>query len=242
MIGFEAPLNTRLKEIWEDMTLPHVAPPSGLPSQVDWRLKPRPGMMNDPGTWQALTAWGQVYLADGTAMPSNTRIQVADVQAWMLNKKTSKWIMVQHSEVPSGAFYREDFAEDKNVPSDAKPEKGGGVSIQLKKGYNYHFWPTGDRYVFKKEEIGGWYFTVRTRLIVADPSQPDDRSKAKVMMGVGADYWSTPTAGWDNFKTNADLAIGRLRWITNNWTWHHMTTITRDELAKNPPPMPKQTK
>lgn len=233
-----APSADRIEQIVGDMTLANEGIPRGVPAGVNWREKPRVGMGNDPGTFRAFITWGQVYAEEGTKAPPNTRVQIRNLQAWLLRKSTGKWERVQYSSAIGGAFYREDFADDASIPSDARDELSGGVSISVVAEHNYHFWPTEGRLPIEPEEIGGWYTAVQCRLILADETKPDDRKQARLMMSVGADYWEKLDSGWDYFKTNGDLGIGRFRFIRNDWGWHHMTTLTPEELRKNPPPEP----
>jgi hypothetical protein len=59
------------------------------------------------------------------------------------------------------------------------------------------------------------------------------------MMSVGADYWKTLDAQWDQWKTNGDLAISRFRFITPKWQWFHMCTRPAEDIRRDPPPAPK---
>lgn len=226
-----------VEEMIKDMTLPHVAVPRGVPAQVDWRLKPRLAMGNNPGEWRAFIAWGQVYAADGTKNPPNVRVQIRALQAFILSKNTGKWTRVQFANRVEGAWYEESFADDKSKPSDARPEPDGTLSVTIDDGYNYHFW-TNERISIDPADIGGVVTAVQARLILTDPKGPDNRKDARLMMSVGADYWQALDSKWDYWKTNADVGIGRFRMIGNDWSWHYMTSLDAAALRKNPPPAP----
>jgi hypothetical protein len=57
-------------------------------------------------------------------------------------------------------------------------------------------------------------------------------------MSAGADYWKSLDAPWDSFKTNGNIAIGRFRSIRHRWDRYTMTSLSANELKKNPPPVP----
>lgn len=225
-----------VQEIIDDMTLPHEGKPSGVPSSYDWAVKPRVGMGNDAGSFNAFITWGQLYEAAEKNPASNTRVEIRNIKAYYLSKKDKKWYILQQSTAVEGAFYTEDFVDNINKPSDARKESSGGVSVTAGKGYNYHFW-TPFRSTIPKEDIGGIFTTVQARLILNDASKPDDRASAKYLLSMGADYWATLSAQWDNFKTNGDVGIGRFKYVKEDWLAFNMSTLTATALRENPPPL-----
>ena len=85
--------------------------------------------------------------------------------------------------------------------------------------------------------IAGVYATVQARLIVDNRHLPDDRATARYLFNMGGDYWLNLTAGWDNLRTNRGIAIGRFKYVTGEWQAFNMTTLTEDEIRRNPPPI-----
>lgn len=224
-----------LETLVADMTLPHVAPPNGLPEGVDWRLKPRVGWGNHMAEgWSAFIPWGQVYLRQGGRFPENTRVEIRNLRAYVLDSQTKRWRPLQNSLRVGGAAYVESFAEDANVPADFRDEPGGTVSIVFPKGHNFHFWTPEGRVALDRERIGGIVTAVEARLIPEDPAKPWNPSRRALMMSVGADYWKALDSQWDQWKTNGDVGIGRFRWITPRWTTYTMTSLSRAELEANP--------
>ena len=155
---------------------------------------------------------------------------------YYLSKKDNKWHLLQSSVRVSGANYVENFAGDVNKPADIRIESDGSISTTCGSGYNFHFWPSSGRSKFPANEVAGCFVTVKARLVVGDKTKPDDRDKAKYLMSVGGDWWQSLTAPWDNFKTNADMGIGRFRFITNDWKSFNMYSVPADTIRNNPPP------
>jgi hypothetical protein len=218
------------------MRLPHEGRPSGVPATYDWALRPRLGMGNNPGNFAAFIAWGQLYEAAEKNPATNTRVEIRNIRAYYLSKKDQKWYLLQNATAVEGAFYTEDFVDNLNKPSDARREAGGGISVTAGRGYNYHFWPPS-RVMLTKDDIGGIFTTVQARLILADPQKTDDRASAKYLLSMGADYWLSLSAQWDNFKTNADVGIGRFKYVKPEWRAFNMSTVPEAELRRNPPPL-----
>ena len=227
---------TSIDEIIGDMTQPHQGYPHGVPASYNWQSKPRAGAVEPPAGWNAAIAWGQVYEWAGGNSATNTRIQIKDLALYYLSKKDNKWHLMQSSVRVSGANYVEDFVGDVNKPADIRIEADGSISTTCGNGYNFHFWPVTGRSKFPVNEVAGCFVTVKARLIVNDKTKPDDREKAKYLMSVGGDWWESMTAKWDNFKTNADMGIGRFRFITNEWKSYNMYSVPADSIRKNPPP------
>jgi hypothetical protein len=229
-------IDNSVEEIINDMVLPHEGSPSGVPTYYDWALKPRTGMGNNPGNFKAFVTWGQVYVAAGGNPATNTRVQIRYLKAYLLSKKTGKWQLLQASPKADGAAFVEDFSNNTNKPADVRNEPDGGTSIRTGDGYNYHFWAR-ERAEIDPSDIDGIVTTAQARLILHDPNGPDDRSKARYLLSMGADYWSSLSAGWDAFKTNGDAGIGRFKYVKQNWKSFNMTTATPAQLRQNPPPL-----
>jgi hypothetical protein len=229
-------LNT-LETIAEDMSLPHEAPPHGVPGSFDWAKGPRLGMGNEPGEFRAVTAWGQVYEAAQGNPAVNTRVQIRNIRTYILSRQDGLWHLVQSSTGAEGAAYVEDFAGDVNKPPETRREEDGSLSVKAGGGYNFHFWPTSGRAAIDPGDIAGVFTTVQARLIVDDPSLPDDRSQARYLLSMGADYWLSLSAQWDEWKTNGDVGIGRFKVVTSGWRAVNMTTLDLEALLQNPPPL-----
>ena len=223
-----------------DMTRLHVALPRGVTESLDWRTRPRIAWGNRLGEgWNAMMPWGQVYLREGRTMPANTRVEIRNLQTWIRSRRTGEWTRRSGSRGVEGANYREDFVDDASIPADHRSEPSGGTSVTVPAGHNYHFWVTSGRVQVDPEDIGGLFSTVEARLIPDDLGRPWTPDPAAVMMSVGADWWKSVDAAWDQWKTNGDAAIGRFRFITPQWTTYTAHTLSEEEIRRNPPPRPE---
>ncbi len=223
--------------IIDDMQPPHEGIPHGVPKDYNWAFGPRVGMGNNPHHFRAMTAWGQLYEAATGNLTSNTRIQIRDIKAYVLSKRDRKWHLLQSSRRVAGNAYREDFAGDINKPADVIYQQDGSISVKVSKGYNYHFWCSCDRVLIDPNNISGIFTTVQARLVVDNPQKPDDRAQARYLLSMGGDYWLNLTAKWDNGKTNADIGIGKFKYVKNQWQAFNMTTLSPADIRRNPPPM-----
>ncbi len=230
------PINS-LETIINDMQLPHEGKPHGVPESHNWALGPRIGMGNDPQSFKAMTAWGQLYEDAGGNPARNTRVQIRNIRAYVLSRADGQWHLLQNSSIVEGAAYREDFAYDSNIPADIRPEPDGGISATAGGGYNFHFWPPASRAVIDPQDTAGIFVTFQARLVVDDPNQPDDRAQARYLLGAGGDYWLSQKAVWFFWKTNNDIAIGRFKYVTMDWQAFNMITLSAAEIRRDPPPI-----
>lgn len=218
-----------------DMKLPHEGLPHGVPVSYGWQAKPEMEHGNAPGTFQAMIPWGQLYVDANGNPAKNTRVEIRNMQAYMLSKKDGKWHLLSESKQVQGAAYVEDFVHDAHKPADLRTESDGSISVTAGGGYNFHFW--GTRVVIDPSDVAGIFATVQARLVVGDASLPDDLTQARYLLSVGGDYWSTLDAKWDDFKTNHGIAIGRFRYVRPQWQSFNMTTVPEATLRLNPPPL-----
>jgi hypothetical protein len=227
-----------LQPVIDDMTLPHEGRPHGVPASYDWAKGPKMALGNHPPAgWHAMTAWGQLY-EDAKGNPArNTRVEIRNMRTYVLSRRDGRWRSVQSSKEVTGGAYREDFVDDINKKPDLRHEPDGGVSVTAGGGYNFHFWPPDGRAKIDPADIGGVFVTVEARLVVDNPSKPDDRSRARYLLSVGADYWVNRHANWDHFKTNDAVGVGRFKYVTERWQAFNFTTLKAHELRQNPPPL-----
>ena len=234
--GPTSPVNS-VETIIQDMQLPHEGRPHGLPDSCNWARHPQLGMGADPQSFTALTAWGQLY-EDVRGNPAvNTRVHIRNMRAYVRSKRDRQWHLVQSTKDVAGAAYREDFARNDNVPAMLRAEADGGVSVKAGDGRNFHFWPHAGRAAIAPEDVAGVFVTVQARLVPDDPAKADDRHQARYLLGAGGDYWQTRKAKWFFWKTNKAIAIGRLKYVKTSWQAFNMTTLSPDELRRNPPPL-----
>lgn len=219
------------------MKPPHEGVPHGVPKNYNWAFGPRVGMGNNSQGFKAMIAWGQLYEAvTGNSAP-NTRVQIRDIKAYVLSKRDSKWYLLQSSKRVEGKAYRENFVGDVNIPADVYYEQDGSISVKAGKGYNFHFWCARGKAPIDPTNVSGIFTTVQARLVVDNPQKPDDRDQARYLLSMGGDYWLNLTAKWDNGKTNADIGIGKFKYVKREWQAFNMTTLALEEIRRNPPPI-----
>ncbi|MGF1661490.1 MAG: hypothetical protein ACFCVG_03300 [Kineosporiaceae bacterium] len=219
----------------DDMTLPHEGRPHGVPEESGWATGPRIGMGNDPGTWLATTAWGQAYEEAEGNPAVNSAVTISALTLLVL-REDGTWEVLQDTDAVTGAYYVEDFVDDVSKSGDQQVAPDGSVSVVPGDGFNYHFWPP-ERAEIGAGGIAGLVVAARARLTLLDPEGVDDRGEARLLLGVGGDYWEDLDAEWDNFRTNGDFAIGRFRYVTAEDQLFTATTMTAEQLEANPPPL-----
>jgi hypothetical protein len=223
-----------LENIINDSKLPHEGKLHGVPDSYSWSKGPI--LENDPRNFTAMIAWGQLYEDARGNTASNTRVQLRNIEALYLSKLDNKWHLIQQNTDVEGAAYVEDFVNDVHKPAQTRQEPDGGISVTAGGGYNFHFWTKTGRSLINTADVVGIYITVQGRLVLNDASQPDDRSSARYLLGVGGDYWLSLTAPWDNFTTNGGIGVGRLKYVKKEWQAFNICTVAEATVRGNPPP------
>lgn len=225
-----------IEETVSDMQGSHEAPPFGVPLNFTWQAGPRIGLGNDPGSFRAMLPWGQVLETTPGNTSTNTRIEIRNLKAYYLNKRTNTWQLWIQAAKPSGIETIQDLSINQSKAADIRDEPGGSMSVKMEDGYNFYFF-SPLRATIVPADIAGVFVTVQARLILHDASKTDDRDAALFLLSAAGDYWLDLSAQSNNFNNNGDIAIGKFKRVTKNWRAFNMHTLSADELRKNPPPM-----
>jgi hypothetical protein len=211
-------LNTT--QVTGDMTLAHMAEAHGINPAWSWGTNPRVGIGTTfPGDWSAphMVPWG-IVASDAAGDPStNTRVQI---RRMILDvKRAGVWSRICYYTNQSkitGALYL-NYETNETGTADIRNHGDDGISVLLPTaGGSFHFF-TSDRFPVAAgaEEI---VTRLETRLILDNPAGTDDRGTAKILTCCGGDVWRSATALWSSTEyNNDDFAIGRFKYVTNDW-------------------------
>ncbi len=212
----------------------HEASPLNVPAGYDWAHK---GVLHAgngvPAGWKALTAWGHVFNSvDAVGVPEQA-VEIRQHQTYLctvVNGET-RWTLAQQGAI-EGAAFRADFQGNENVAARVSPAAEGAVRVSFDAGRAFHFWPATVRAALPNESLCGMLVLAQARAVAPDGRALPDGTRPALLMGLGADYWTTRTAPWDNFKTSASVGVGRLRLITPHWQWFGMSTASAADLRR----------
>ena len=231
--------------IIDDMTLPPDAALHGTEA-LDWGTGAAGTPTSVPnknykGEWfEAMTNWGQVYIPRAGSTAINTRCQIRNLTSKLL-RKNGTWEIVQSGD-PQGAAFRENFANNESKDAGIRNESanGGGVSMIVGvndwAGFNFHFWSTGSRAVVDVTNTVAVFTTCEARLIINNPSLPDDRASCKNLLQMGGDWWLNQSGGWlPDWSANSGICGGRAKWVTSEWQSFSMCTLTPTQIRATPP-------
>ncbi len=209
-----------------DMTGYHEGCLEGQPKAFSWNRQPEADNPIPPNGYNAITYWGTIY-ADCAGNPAtNTRVQVANIKAYVLLKSTGKWKLIQSQGNIAGCYYSGDW-KDTDCSFNVRNESTG-QSIKPKPNMLAHFYAAGERATYDNSDVLGAFVTGEARLIVDKANLPDDTGKAKLLMDVGGDWWQSATAPYPN---NAQIGLGKFKYLTGNWRNFSMV-LTKESYVK----------
>lgn len=217
----------QLKQFNADMRLPHEALPKGVPSSYDWYVRPKVDQWNrPPGNFTALTGWGQAFWTHDTAR-ADAYLQLRRHQTLLCHGEQRQWSLLQ-SRLVEGAEFRPDFKDNAAVPAPFFARVGEESNLVGWSPHGaYHFWPSGGRASLPNGPVCGLLVLVEARSV---PVSASSGVASSLLLGLGADYWLSKTAPWDNYKTNAGVAVGRLRLVATSWRWFGFSSASDADL------------
>jgi hypothetical protein len=231
-----APGHTLADLLWSDMHLPHEVMPEGVPPGFDWAKRPRIHLDRNRRRFHALEAWGQIYACARRSLAPFASVELRDLNAWVFDHATLSWIRVQKSRRVAGAAYREDYVNNEATPGQTGVGPGGGTTVTLTPGRNFHFWDMRGRARVDATHMLDIVVTVRARLLA--PYSGYLGEQECVILAAGADYWISKTALWTVSKnTVSNVGIGRFKRIGPSWRLYTMSTASGSLLRHHPLPI-----
>lgn len=219
---------TRL--LLSDMSRPSERLPAGVPSWWDWADHPRTHSLAPLRAFRAFTAWGQLYQCARTLPAFGARVDLRNLQAWVLFRYSAHWQRIQFSSALGGAAFAEDYAGP-TVPG-RYSASSTGTSAQLVPGHNFHFWPDAGRVSLDASKVAEVTVALEARL---DPTR-DHSPKPCFVLSVGGDMWSSRSAQAGG-SSSGDVGIGRFKSVERDWRLYTMTTASADVLRQKPLPL-----
>ncbi len=222
------------------MAKAHDSTVHGVNPAWDWGSKPRMGYgVNVPSGYEDphFVPWGIAANATSGNPARNTRVQLRKIILDV--KRNGTWSRIVYNTSDSqimGSLYT-NYETNATAPANVRKHGSDGISVKLPdSGGSFHFMttnrfrvPTGAQEIVSR---------VEARLIVDDTSKTDDRSNAALLVSQGGDIWRNASAQWNpNTLSNVDFAIGRFKYVTNEWqtfTAHTLANQTEvnDYLAR----------
>lgn len=144
-----------------------------------------------------------MYVEQSGNPASNTLVMLSSMKAYILPKPTGDWQLIQNVTNIEGAAYAYDFVDDVSMQADVREEGEGRISAKLFDRYNYHFWDGSGLEMIDPNDIAGVFTTIEARTLL---DNADDQQSAKILVSRGADNSESPSAQWDQWKTNGDVS------------------------------------
>ena len=216
--------NVVLAGIYIDGQKPHEALPLGPPSSYDWAVGPKVGKWNSPPFgFLAATGWGQAFYIKNGAIQRPVSLHIRNFQTFIctITSQGEEWTSTQNGKLEGRQFHA-DFRDNANSIPSKLLQTDAELDVSFEVGKAFHFWPLSGRFALPADAICGWLVVLQAR--------HDHQDAGAMVISLGADYWSTLTAPWDNYKTNKDVAIGRMRIVGENWKWIGLTTASVSSL------------
>lgn len=228
---FVGPALVQLQQFNADWQLPHEGKPQGVPASYDWARKGRvtSGNRRPPG-FTALTGWGQAFWLDGFA-GNAPLLEVRQHQTLACLEPDRRWVRLQRGPI-AGAAFRPDFANNAAKAPERFTLDGDRAVVSFAAKAAFHFWPKSGRSELPGDNLCGLLVLLEAKATAPEGTEPATLKPTGLLIGLGADYWLDRKAGWDNYKTNKDVGVGRLRTVGWSWAWYGLSTASDADLAQ----------
>lgn len=197
-------------------------------SDFDWESVSRVGVGNSPNpAWTAFIGWAHIYWKDGAT--NTNHVQIRNFQVFICHGPLKIWSLYQQ-----GQIYGEEYLTDwVNNTHQAAPYFNATVSsaeVGFDHDYAFHFWPQSGRKTLPPSPIHGVLVVYEAKTVTTDVTTATDD---EFLAGCGFDYWLDLNASWNGAGVNnADAGIGKLSYVTSDWTWHIMTTASVADINR----------
>lgn len=266
-----APLNT-VQTIIDDMVRPNDLRIAGVSNYLGWAngavivmgasprgdatpsyWQPRNRAYKSAAPWRLVIPWFVIFDGVGNAA-SNTFVQIRSMKLYVKSKSTGRWSLLSASAGFGGYMYPKHLQGTSLVAGRVLHAADGSATIQPGAGgMAFHGWCCGLRSLPNPSDVGGLHVTMQARVVPNPYNRADDRSRARYLLHVGADYYPTAAEANVNKFTpspyNPGVGVSRAKLLTANWQPVSMTTLTiprKDapsltlstaQLRAAPPPM-----
>ena len=216
--GATAPVTTTLNTlatIVGDVTLPHQGCVKGT-AGYDWQNGPVIQNANPPSGLTRTTDWAMLDwdCQHDIASVLNVAVAVRGFMEYVLVGSAWQQLIstIYGSQINAPNFGGAIYGDAGAGPNFVVPH-GEGVQFY---GPQTAF-PSGTRCLF---------VTYQAKLVLANPSLPDQLAQAYILANAGADWWSN--------SDNAGAVVGRLKLLTTNW--QPFNAVTSVALVQQYPP------
>lgn len=204
-------------------------------------------------TFDNLNIWIEVEAAgDGSScsadinQATNTRVEIGWTYGYI--KRNNVWSLFTDAQqqigstagYPVGVGGKSDTSRlpcnsdiyDWSITSIKKTENSGYLSVQPRGYKRWHGW-AAQKTLSDPRGIQAVFGTCYVRLVLDDPSGPDDRHLANYVVHISSDARL-------NGAYQTDIGISRYKKVPTNGDWmpiNILTGMTQQELNSNPPPL-----
>lgn len=199
--------------------------PLGVNRFMNWRTRGRIGIGNNAQQYSAFVPWGQVFPQESVGSIAPALIEIRDMRAYILSRRTQRWRLVSRTDQIEGRLFLPNF--DRNESTAAKVEfLPNSTRVRLNPAGPFHFWPAQGRIAIDGADVGGVFVVFQSRMVSGTSVD------ARYVVATGADYWKTINSKWQNYTTNGDVGIGRFTIPSTKWHRSFMYTGASSDLSK----------
>ena len=202
--------------------------------------------------WTAFVQWFVVFEGEGNSA-DNVRVQVRQPRAWYLHKTDEQWKPLSTTDTTSWFLATKDDITWVDQPMDIQRSGRQDLAflVERQAAFSYHGLAGSGPVDISQAvpHIKAIFTTVQARLVVDDPSRPDDIEQAVWLLQSGADYYPD-TAAHAAQVLPPGVGLSRSKRLTRQWQSFSFATLANarqdytgparalspEAFSANPPP------
>ncbi len=201
--------------------------PRGSATPGYWQ--PSNGNYKGSNLWNGILPWMVLFDGQGNGA-SNTRVQMRNVKIYYRSRSNGSWQLIGSTTGVDGSLYSKDLMNAYGAADVRSESDGVSVMPGNNNGFFHGWWTAGQKSIAAVAgDIDAIFVTMQARLIVG-PAGYDDRSSARYLLQVGADYYPevgmpVTASGPLGISWLPGVGVSRAKLITNEWRSFNMASI-----------------
>lgn len=203
----------------------HDANPEGQNPAFGWYTNSRLDAGNTNPNCLAFVGWGQ-YFNVNNGPASTDRVMIRNFSTLLCYGTNRLWNRFGDFSIDGQEYtdYSTNTAQAATLFSQARNES----ITRIEDNHAFHFWNKSGRFLLPEGTLNGILVCMQVKAV---PSSGTSITPNAFLAGCGADYWTTMEATWQSdFSTNPGVGVGKLSYVTDDWTWIGISTCNDDDI------------
>lgn len=212
-------------QVTSDMEQPSEAVP--IKPKFEWAFRPKVTMRAPrgdaiPDWWKgdrpvwtnAILSWFTLFEAQDNGAV-NSAVEIGSLRLFIYSRREQRWVRIDLAPTPEVTLWEYPFRHVTG-PGHGPTNLLAPARKSYKPAYPFFYHGWGHAKAIDAPDVGAVFAAMEFRLAVIDSARMDDRSSARFVLSVGADYYPDMKLRW-SLGFAPGVGNGRLLLAKNSW-------------------------